>query len=608
MVKLNCSQFLSRRFMATCIWIGLALCLMASTQAQTPFSQEQKLVTSNINYLRENNALAIDGNTAVIGEPNSDGNVNVYVRQGNGWALQTKISTLFMGTWSGISVAISGNTIVVGAVGRGEAYVYVRSGSVWTFQQKLIPTQSLPADQYGSAVAISGNTIAIGAYRENSERGAAYTYVRTGTVWTMQQRLTATDGASGDFFGRSVALSGNTVIVGAYGSDLDLSHVNQGAAYVFNRTGTSWSEPQKLYAVDGEAQDLFGRSVAIHNDTLVIGATGTNLDLSHLDQGVAHVFKRIGGSWLSYQKLYLADGQAGDFFGRAVAVNGATIVVTHIGRSGVPGVASVWVESGGNWIEQQRLSAQDANYSDGYGSEVAIGNNSGILNGGNSILVSSFLDSVVGYYAPGAVYAYSNVCPSIAVFPSLPIVNPVNFATVQAGTIARNEQIATMLQPGCAPAGTLSVSVINHTPGDFTISNVVNQNGFVSADFAVSCAVLGHTISYTLVVSNGSRTVQKRLYVPVIANVPPYFVYRNSPYTVSAGGNLAISGSPFDNGTIIGASVSSPTFTGNLSVDTTGKILVGAASPVGTHDVNITLMDQCGATNSESLQLVVTAP
>lgn len=621
MKTIRTSKSTYRLCLTICLWLSLSLGLLTNLQAQTPFLQGQKLVGTNPLPLAEYGlAIAIDGNTAVVGEQSD--NVYVYVRQGYSWGLQAKlVSPSGSNTGFGSSVAISGGTIVVGDSDngfKGAAYVYVRTGSAWTLQQRLSRSHSQRDDLFGYAVAISGNTIAIGAPGENSVRGAIYTYVRTGTVWAIQQRLVATDGASGDWFGRSLALSGNTVIAGAMRGDLDPDHVDQGAAYVFNRSGTSWSETQKLYAVDGEAGDWFSKKLAMHNDTLVVGANSTNLDLSHVDQGVAHVFRNIGGSWMWQQKLYQADGQAGDLFGEAVAVNGATIVVTRSGRSGVPGFASVFVESGGYWLEQQQLVAQDAEVTgflrngDVYGATAAIGNNGGILNGGGqSILIGSFVDTIAGNLGQGSVYAFSNVCPPVGIFSRVPVVNPVSLPPIQAGTIVRNEQIATLLQPACAAAGTLSVSVINHTPGDFTISNVVNQNGLVSADLAVSCAAVGRTLSYTLVVSNGSTTVTKRLYVSVIANQAPYFGYRyDHPFVVLEGEDLSIPGiGVYDNGTVTSGSISSTTFGGQIGFDaTTGNISIGTASPLGTHTLTVTYFDNCGALRTESIELIVTEP
>ena len=155
----------------------------------------------------------------------------------------------------GVSVALSGDTALVGSyaddvganVNQGSVYVFTRTGGVWTQQARLTVGDGAADDLFGFSVALSGDTALVGAYRHdvgaNADQGAAYVFTRVGAVWTQQQQLTATDGAAGDFFGDSVALSGNTALVGADAHDIG-TNVNQGAAYVFSRTGGIWTAQQ----------------------------------------------------------------------------------------------------------------------------------------------------------------------------------------------------------------------------------------------------------------------------------------------------------------------------------------------------------------------------
>jgi hypothetical protein len=339
------------------------------------FAQQQRLTG-----LEEGNQLgyrvAIAGDTAVVGV---NYEAYVFVRDGNCWTLQQKLapSDGSVGLRFSSSVAISGDTIVVGAnaftIEQGKAYVFVRSGGVWTEQQILKASDGAFADfaGFGDSVTIQGDTAIVGAPGIGSEstatqEGAAYVFVRNGTTWTEQQKLKASDRARGDLFGDSVELSGNTLIVGAPLDDVGVN-IEQGSAYIFVRSGTSWTEQQKLTAADGARQDRFGR-VAISGDTAIVGATG--------GQGAAYVFVRSGATWMQQQKLRLPDGVTGDAFGLDVAMDGDTAVIGAPGEDTAgeadsnDGAAYIFVRSGATWVRQQRLvgSAESA----GFGGGVAI--------------------------------------------------------------------------------------------------------------------------------------------------------------------------------------------------------------------------------------------
>jgi hypothetical protein len=232
----------------------------------------------------------------------------------------------------GISVAIDGDTAIVGAYCSpggncaGAAYVYVRSAGVWTEQTKLVGSDTASGDQFGISVAFDGNTAVVGADQANNS-GSAYVFVRTGTTWSQQAKLTAGDGAASDGFGRerAVAISVDTVVVGAF-SDDDAGN-QSGSAYVFFRTGTSWSEQAKLTAGDGSANDQFGWSTAIDGDTVVIGAR--RAENVGVVTGAAYVFVRTGGTtWNQQAKLLASDGVVGDEFGYTVGVSGETAMMS----------------------------------------------------------------------------------------------------------------------------------------------------------------------------------------------------------------------------------------------------------------------------------------
>jgi 6-phosphogluconolactonase (cycloisomerase 2 family) len=224
----------------------------------------------------------------------------------------------------GQSVAIDGETLVVGAhfdddagASSGSAYVFVRVGSSWTQQAKLAASDAAAGDQFGKSVAISGDTVVVGAHIDAhggaAEAGSAYVFVRVGTSWTQQAKLTATDAAAFDQLGQSVAIEGDSVVAGAR-FDED-GGTKGGSVYAFVRSGSSWTQQTKLTASD----DMFGKSVAISGDTVVAGARFD--DDGGSNSGSAYTFLRSGSSWAQEAKLIAADAAADDQFGLFVAVS-----------------------------------------------------------------------------------------------------------------------------------------------------------------------------------------------------------------------------------------------------------------------------------------------
>ena len=180
-----------------------------------------------------------------------------------------------------------------GAPDAGAAYVFARNGSIWSHQAYLKPTVGEANDYFGSSVSISNDTIVVGAFGEDAngtDAGAAYVFVRDGSSWWQQSHFTAFNAGPGDYFGSSVSISDDTIVVGAYGDDSNGS--DAGAAHVFVREGGGWNQHAFLTAFDAAPGDYFGRSVSISNDTIVVGAFGE--DSNGSDAGAAYVFVRDG--------------------------------------------------------------------------------------------------------------------------------------------------------------------------------------------------------------------------------------------------------------------------------------------------------------------------
>ncbi|MDB4453090.1 hypothetical protein N9145_02795 [bacterium] len=301
---------------------------------QSPF--EKKLTASDgAANNKFGNSVSISGNTAVIGasgdsyNPSVLGSAYVYVRSNGVWSEQAKLTASdgSSGDSFGVSVSIDGDTAVIGAyrdeVYSGSAYVYVRNNGVWSEQQKLTASDGTERDYFGYSVSISGDTAVIGASRDDdngSNSGSAYVYVRSNGVWTEQQKITASDGAPDDYFGRSVSISGDTAVMGANGDDN-----YSGSAYVYVRSNGVWTQQQKLTASDGAQNTSFGYSVSISGDTAVVGAY-RDYD-NGLNSGSAYVYVRNNGVWSEQQKLTASDGTERDYFGYSVSIDGDTAVI-----------------------------------------------------------------------------------------------------------------------------------------------------------------------------------------------------------------------------------------------------------------------------------------
>ena len=152
--------------------------------------------------------------------------------------------------------------------------MFVRSGGAWTQQAKLTASDAAADDRFGISVAVAGDTAVVGAFLDDTlagtDAGSAYVFVRSGGAWTQQAKLTASDAAADDPFGDSVAVAGDTAVVGAL--DDTLAGTDAGSAYVFVRSGGAWTQQAKLTASDAAADDQFGYSVAVAGDTAVVGA------------------------------------------------------------------------------------------------------------------------------------------------------------------------------------------------------------------------------------------------------------------------------------------------------------------------------------------------
>lgn len=370
----------------------------------------------------------VDGGARTVGDESDAsapdaGAAYVFVRGADGeWTQQAYLqaSSADANDWFGWAVAISGDTIVVGAPWEGSratgvngdetnnrlresgaAYVFVRDAAGnWAQQAYLKASNTGYRDWFGWAVAIDGDTIVVGAHGEDSRArrvdgnqadhsarnaGAAYVFTRDGAgEWAQQAYLKASDAAAGDHFGRAVAIEGNSIIVGAAWSET-VGGSNTGSAYIFTRGDGAWLEEAVLVTPDGITHGWFGWAVAISGDTAVIGAPDADGPENYT--GAAYVFARVGSEWQPAAVLHASNAETHDGFGGAVAINGSTIVVAasqeDSSATGVDGdetdnsadgagAAYVFTADSSAWPQTAYLKASNASAASLFGRTVAI--------------------------------------------------------------------------------------------------------------------------------------------------------------------------------------------------------------------------------------------
>ena len=375
-------------------------------------------------------SVAISGDTVAVGASGEDGSalggpddnstinaggVYIFVRSGTSWSQQARLkaSNAEARDSFGTSVSISGETAVVGApdedsslaggqndnsaLSAGAAYVFARSGTTWSQQAFLKASNAETYDTFGYALTISGETLAVGAFSEDSSAiggpndnsavmaGAVYVFIRSGTAWSQQAYLKGSNTEQFDLFGWSVAISGETLVVGARGEKSNgvggpgnNSANSAGAAYVFVRSGTTWSQQAYLKASNTETYDDFGWSVAVSGDTIVVGAagedsssTGGQSDNSTLNAGAAYVYVRSGTTWIQQAYLKSSTAASHSYFGEAASISGNNLVIGAEMEINTTGAAYVFTRSGTTWEQKANSRGSTARAGDNFGYSVA---------------------------------------------------------------------------------------------------------------------------------------------------------------------------------------------------------------------------------------------
>ena len=329
------------------------------------------------------NSVALSGDTALIGanwdSGNNSGSAYVFIRNGESWNIQDKFTAV--GGWS-VALSNNGNAALIGG-GFSSAYISTRTNGIWSQPPtKLIANDVTTGDWFGRAVALSDNTAFIGAWLDDSggtDSGSVYVFSHSNNTWTEQAKLTANDTATDDKFGFSMALDGDTALIGsgsgtgnhAYGGGGGV-----GSAYILIRDGDIWSLQAKLTADDPAADDYFGVSVALSGDTALIGADRD--DDAGTNAGSAYVFIRNGTAWSLQKKLIANNTAAGDRFGSALALSGDTAFIGAARNGADPSSVYVFIRNNGIWTQQQDELSTNVPY-DRFGSSIALDGDTALI-------------------------------------------------------------------------------------------------------------------------------------------------------------------------------------------------------------------------------------
>ncbi|QDT84056.1 Calx-beta domain-containing protein [Gimesia chilikensis] len=376
------------------------------------------------------NDMAIDGDTMIVGAPfwedvTNQGAAFIYVRNRQGthddlsddtWEYQATLlapDPAFLARF-GFTVAISGDTAVVGAIsgddgviGSGSVYVFTRSGTNWTLQQELTASDAVSNDSFSEKLAIDGDTIVVGTVRNNSYTGAAYVFQRDNGVWSEVTKLTASDAVTGQQFGNAIEIEGSTLVIGAYRDSEYLSQ--SGAVYIFQKFGGNWVETQKLKSSQIVPNGFFGSSLSLEGENLVVGNPATFVTAPYSGKAYLFTLDTDTGIWSETQTLTPDDGNANAYFGYRVEIKNNLLVISSLRDADTAtnnGKVYTFVKQGATWVQSQKFISPDAADDDYFGKAFAVTD--------GALLVSAYYDDE-GADNTGSIYYYAPQAPAITV-------------------------------------------------------------------------------------------------------------------------------------------------------------------------------------------------
>lgn len=316
----------------------------------------------------------------------------------------------------GLRIAAYGDWVVIGQAGKpvgpnsaqGAVYVYLRTGSAWTLMQILTANDGSQADYFGTSVAINQNFLVVGAYKKDAgsngvDMGAAYVFTRSGSFWYQTQKLVPSDGLAGFMFGASVAINSNTIFVGAPNATTPTTATG-GAVYTYALSGTSltWFQQQKLTAFDASSQWKFGSKLTVSGSSLAVSTN--DYPVTQSTPKAVYMFTQSGGAWFFQQKLTSPSGLPPILtygtYGHHISISGNTLAVSgEFGQHAGPtgGTVYVYVFSGSSWVLQQTIKSPDE-FSDVFGDSLALD--------GNRLVIGMRNDLVLSAVSRGSAYVY----------------------------------------------------------------------------------------------------------------------------------------------------------------------------------------------------------
>ncbi len=503
-----------------------------------PFLQQAELTASGGEAEEESgDSVGVSGSTIVAGAPfhatggnMEQGEAYVFTRPVSGWANATQTAELISekgepGERFGEAVAVSGNTIVVGApnhkVGANEvgaAYVFVKPASGWAGSPKqsaeLSAEKGQVEESFGKSVAVSGNTVAVGGpdhKATNKQQGAAYVFVAGAGGWEAKMNQTAeliaSDGKEGDQLGESVAVSGDTVAAGAPHHEV-AGHKEQGAAYVFSEPSGGWgskkagevvNQAAELTASNGAELDVLGASVAVSGNVVVAGAPNHEVG-SNVAQGAAYVFSEPGGGWGSEKEvtqaaeLTASGGESTERLGSSIAISGQTVVagapLRAVGGRAKQGAAYVFVMPPSGWSgslnQTAELLAEDGAEQDHLGESVAVS--------GDTVVAGAPEHKVGANQEQGAAYVFEEP-------PSVSISSPVNGATYTQGQVVAASYscpTASGTTVTCSGPVANGAPIETSRPGSYTFTVSATDSDALGASQSVSYTVVAAPVSEVL--------------------------------------------------------------------------------------------------------------
>jgi hypothetical protein len=407
-------------------------------QSSLTFTQTKLLAADAAQYNYFGLSVAVRGDTAIVGAyGKSDlvrnaGAAYAFTRNAGSWTQQARLGTSspLIDAYLGATVATNGSYTAAGApyasVGaQNDGVVYLFSNATWQQQTILLPNDPDSLSQFGNALAINDNTLFVGAPMHDSfgvNAGAVYVFTFDGASWVQQQKLIGVDTAPGDRFGSALALNDGWLAVSA---PLHSSPGSPGGAvYLFEFDGVSWVQRYKVGAPDTIAGDRFGSAIALDDGWLAVGVPLHRFVGSA--SGAVYLFEFNGTAWVQRQKFVASDTAGSDQFGSALALENRRLVVgapLHNSNGPASGAVYIFERATTTWIERAKLIGSDTNAGDRLGGSISID--------GNTILVGAYGDTAAGP-ATGAAYVFVEVTgPGVTTTPSI-IVTPTETSTPSA--------------------------------------------------------------------------------------------------------------------------------------------------------------------------------